>query len=323
MTISIIDKEMPIVEWETYCHKPFIGYIAPNGDLIGFNKPFGESGHDGWNNFVTITFLRFVSYIIKENSTENNKNDKCNIETIDSLKYHSLKENVIRGMGFYLNKNSETFEEFLNELDSLLNSLLKYKPFNSKTSEFQYQILLFFKKAYSNKNFFESIGRKIEVTSEKDFMLANSWIDPYDFTKKHYVTHLKLELMQYFKDIAVSYLGYDSLERFGPNGELIKIPYNPSEHGSYFDPYSSYFCYTPRIITTSYPYINKRFYNFKVMNWSIHQIPKYSWNEQTLKFEEEPYYKYFYHNEEEEILEKEIQSIKRLVPPKDRYKYFI
>ena len=299
MTVDFINEEFPITQKEECDHKPYIGYIDPNGNLINYNKPFGESGHDGWNNLITNAFLQFVSYIIK------NKNS-------------SLEESVIRGMGFYLNRNYENFDKFLNNLEQHL----KYRPHDNPMTEFQYQIYLFFKKAYTNRTFFETIGRTIEVISAKDFMLANNLKDSDDPTRKLYRIYLKRELMQYFKDIVVGYLGYDSLERFQPNGQLIKIPYDIKEYHSFYKPYSSYFYHTPRIITTSSSNINERFYNHLLMEWSIHKIPRYYWNTQILRFEQEPNYREYYYNEKEEILGKEIQAIKRLVPLKKRYKYF-
>ena len=298
MTIDFIDKEIWITEKETSDYKPYIGYITPDGNLINYNKPFGESGHDGWENIISNTFLKYVSYIIKTDE---------------------LEEYIVRGMGFILNENTQEFSEFLEEMEIDL----RYPPsYDDTYGQFRYQFLLFFKKVYANKNFFEAIGKKIEVMSEEEFMCQNSWIDPYDFTKKHYVLYLKQSLMQYFKDIAVSYLGYDAIERFQPNGELINIPYDPREYPRYNRYADSYFYRTPRIITTSYNNINERFYNYLLMEWSIHKIPKYVWNDNLLRFEQEPTYVQFLQSEKEKILGEEINSIKKLVLLKDRYKYF-
>ena len=298
MAVDFIDKEFWITEKEIFDHKPYIGYISPNGNLINYNKPFGESGHDGWDNKISNTFLEYVSYIIKNNE---------------------LEEYVVRGMGFILNENTEEFAKFLERLEKDL----KYLPsYDDIYGQFRYQFLLFFKKAYTNKNFFEAIDRKIEVMSEKEFIRQNSWIDPYDFTKKHYVLYLMKSLMQHFKDIAVSYLGYDAIERFNPNGELINIPDEQEEYLCFEHYADSYFYRTPRIITTSYNNINERFYNYLLMEWSIHKIPKYVWNENLLRYEQEPAYIQFFQSEKEKILKEEINSIRKLVLLKDRYKYF-
>lgn len=58
------------------------------------------------------------------------------------------------------------------------------------------------------------------------------------------------------------------------------------------------------------------------MDWTIQQIPKKIWDEKNKKFiDETNIFNYFY-NDKEEILGKEIESIKRLVKIEDRYKYF-
>ncbi len=303
MIVGFEDKELWITEKERFDHKPYIGYIDPNGNLINYNKPFGESGHDGWVNEISSTYLRFVSYIIKNNK---------------------LEEYIVRGMRYILNENFEKFSEFLESLEEEL----KFPPsYDNIDGRLRYQLLLFFKKAYTNKNFFEAIGRKIEVISEEEFMRQNSlvvpyWLDPDVFARKCYILHLKQSLMQYFKDIAVSYLGYDAIERFQPNGKLIAIPYDPWEFPSYMKIADSYFYRTPRIITTSYNNINERFYNYLLMEWAIHKIPRYVWNDSLLRFEQEPAYIEFFQSEKENILGEEIKSIKKLVPLKDRYKYF-
>lgn len=307
MTVDFINHEFQITQTEQYNHEPYIGYIDPNGNLIDFNNPFGESGHDGWVNIVTNAFLQFVSYIIKESDNNSNKN------------YSGVEESVIRGMGAYLNENYEDFDKFLDNLEFFL----KYRPSDDSIREFQYQLFLFFKKAYANRTFFETIGKTIEVTSEKDYYIqANNLTEYDDPERKYYINNLEQELMQYFKDIVVSYLGYDSIERFQPNGQLLKIPSDTRDFHSFYKPHSSYFYHTPRIITTSSSNINERFFNHLIMDWSIHKIPKYNWNEQSLKFELEPDYREYYANEKEEILGKEIQAIKRLVPLKNRHKYF-
>lgn len=321
MTVDFINEERPILEKEKRCHQPYIGYIAPNGDLIDFNKPFGESGHDGWDNIVTNAFLQFVSYSVKSTSISNPNSNISFPNDIDSLKYPNLDENIIRGIRFIINKNTEDFDTFLNDL----NRYLKYKPSDNNQFLFRYNLLSFFKNAYTNRTFFETIGRKIEVISKETFLLRNPHLikqGDQHLQNKSYLEYLKKELMSCFKDIAIMYLGYDSIERFQPNGKVIKIPYDPREYGSWTRPYSSYFYYTPRIITTSDPNINERFFNHLAMNWEVHVLPRYYWNEQTQRYEIIPFLREFYNNEREENLRKEIEAIKRLVPLKERYKYF-
>lgn len=87
MTIEFSNMERAIVGCETYDHKPFIGYIAPNGDLIDFTKMFGESGHDGWDNLISNTFLKYISYIVKNTSIKKLKEEKAKKEIIERYKY--------------------------------------------------------------------------------------------------------------------------------------------------------------------------------------------------------------------------------------------
>lgn len=298
MTINFVNEEFEITEKEKYDYEPYIGYIDHKGNLINYNKPFGESGHDGWDNMISDTFLQFVSYTLKGILSE---------------------DSIIRGMGFFLNENKETFNEFLENLEFYL----KYPPRHDDAyGQFKYQILLFFKKAYINKTFFETIGRNIEVISEEEFIRKNILEDPYESITNNYIMYLKKILMQHFKDIVVSYIGYDSIERFQPNGKLIEIPHNWGEFPSFYHYRDSYFYRTPRIITTSCRNINERFYNHLLMGWKIHRIPRYIWNENLQKFEKEQNYMNYVQSEKEEILGEEIKSIKRLVLLKDRYKYF-
>lgn len=122
--------------------------------------------------------------------------------------------------------------------------------------------------------------------------------------------------MQYFKDISVQYLGYDSLERFTTKNKEIKIQNRNGEE------YQRYFLANPRVITSSYPNINERYYNYLLMNWRVDRLPRYVFNDKSKYFEVDEFISN-YDVEKEEMLGKEIQTIKKLVPLKDRHKYFM
>ena len=92
------------------------------------------------------------------------------------------------------------------------------------------------------------------------------------------------------KDTLVQYLGYDSVE-----SQL------------------------PKYITTSCINVNERFYNYKLMDFRIFQIPKMIYDPSDMIYKPMPV---IYQTEKEEILEKEIESIKKMVKLEDRYKYF-
>lgn len=129
-----------------------------------------------------------------------------------------------------------------------------------------------------------------------------------------YRDYLKEDLLSHLKDICVQYLGYDSLERFHPNGSEIEIPYR-------YDDYDFDFLANPRIITSSYPNVNERYYNYLIMDWTVHKIPRYYYNEQTGLYEKSVLSS-FYKSETEQKLEQEIKSIKKLVQLQDRKQYF-
>ena len=128
----------------------------------------------------------------------------------------------------------------------------------------------------------------------------------------------KMIISDHFKDICVQYLGYDSLERFSPNGNIIK----PHMREYILNDGPTNFQKTPRIITTSSPTPNERFYNYLLMNWDLHIIPRYIFNEEKGVYEEEPEYMNYHSNTKEENYQKEIKSIRKSIRLEDRYKYF-
>ena len=60
-----------------------------------------------------------------------------------------------------------------------------------------------------------------------------------------------------------------------------------------------------------------------LMDWKIYRVPRLFFNEETKKYQEESRLYSFYQQEQIDEYEKEIDTIKRLVPLKERYKYFI
>ena len=287
MSIDYINLERQFLARETYNWNPFIGYLSPKGNLIDFNYPFGVPGHDGWENIVTNTFLTYISFYIK--------NDV-----------------LIKGLD---NCDDKEFDQLIKEIKDEMYWCNLDKNDNS-TFEFKYQILKFFNHAYSSNNFFNSINEVIKIPWLSDMDGIQDLNNPKNIK-------LKKELLTFFKDIVVCYLGYDSIERFNPNGNLITIPHNPREYGdSYRYSFDSYFYRTPRIITTSNINIYERFYNFLLMDWKIHRVHKFGWNDNKQKYEKESQIKKLYYNEKEEVLKKEIKSIRRQIPINERYHYF-
>ena len=105
-----------------------------------------------------------------------------------------------------------------------------------------------------------------------------------------YDRYFSFMILSYLKDTLVQYLGYASVET-----------------------------QTPRTITTTCINVNERFYNYKLMDFQIVQLPRMIYEPSTKTYKSMPF---VYQTEKEEILEKEINSIKKLVKREERYKYF-
>ena len=301
--------------------EPYTGYIAPNGDLISFSTLFGGSHHDDWRNPVSQEFLSWVSYIVEGTSIKNLREHAICEEMIINNQYPGIDEYVIRGCGTFYDFNYENMDYFLNLFNEYLTDLEEqYKEYGGPErgyDAFAYQLLLFFKNAYKNKTFFETIGRQIRIENPEEVKkrLGDFYNDMSDSEiESIYHNHLKDELIRFFKDICVQYLGYDSIERFKPDGSPIEIPYS-------YQNYDFDFQENPRIITSSYPNTNERYYNYLLMDWDVHKLPRYNFNEKTGLYERSDF-NIFYQSDKEEKIGKEIQSIKKLVPLKERPKYF-
>ncbi len=330
MTIEF--KEEQIFKREQRQRETYIGYFAPDGKLIDYNILLCGEGHGDWANPVSWAFLSWISYIIKDTSIEELKKWKIDNNIIINNQYLGIDELVKRGYGIDYDFNYETIEQFLETLndrithiEDLYNAAKKYSTdefvynydyFVDDYKKFEYKLLLFFRNAYKNGKFFESIQRKITIENPK--VVQNRLKQLY--SEYHYMEieqvyreYLIRELLSYFKDICVQYLGYDSIERFKPDGSKIKNPYEDYEFN---------FLANPRVITSSYLNINERYYNYLLMNWEVHRLPRYNYNEKTGIYEKESTFLNYYQSENEQKLEQEIESIKRLVPIKERYKYF-
>ncbi len=272
MTIDYEKHKRIIIDEERIIKKPYVGFIAPNGNLLDFNNKNPNNIHDDWHNIVAYTFLKFVSFIIKDEKG---------------------RSPVFRG----IDNSYKSVEELIEALDKSISN----KPHGDDMLEFRRHILICLRNAYSGTDFFESLGTELLVTG------YNSDLDV------SFQDYLKEKLMDHFKDIAIMYLGYDSLERFDIGGKILQIPDNLEND---FDD-------TPRIITTSNFKIGERFFNYLLMDWKIYRVPRYFFNEETKMYEKESSVHSFYQQEQEDEYEKEVNAIKKYVPKKDRHKYFI
>lgn len=305
--MAIKFEEEKIVKKEKDSKMTFVGYFSPNEELIDYNIYSVSNHHDNWRNSVSLTFLAWVSYILKDTNV-NNLSEDLKINNM----YPGINEIVKFGYDEDSDINYYSYEVVLNILLSEVNYLKELYRHNKPTGYalFEYDLMLFFEKAYSNKTFFETIGRKFSIENPNSVKekLRNKYkdYDEYDINDL-YQNSVKKQLLSYLKDICVQYLGYDSIERFKPNGEPIVI----TDNYNFLD--------NPRVITTSYKNVNDRFYNYLLMDWVVNREPIYRFNSNTNMYELDNNY---YVSENEEMLGKEIESIKKHVLKKDRYKYF-
>ncbi len=320
--MSIEFKEAQITKREKRTREPFIGYFSPNGKLINYNVLLGGNYHVDWCNPVSLAFLSWISYIIEGTSIEKLKERALFPDMVTKNQYPGIDEYVIRGYGINYEINYESFDFFIKTLYKRISDIEEiwhtYGRIEEYT-EFEYQLLLFFKNAYRDKKFFDTIQRKISIKNPnivkkklkykyRNCILSDGEVESF------YRDYLKEELLSHLKDICVQYLGYDSLEKFKPNGVVIKVP-------SRYEDYDFDFLTSPRIITSSYPNVNERYYNYLLMDWAVHRLPRYYYNERTGLYEKSNF-SMFYQSETEQKLEKEIRSIKKLVPLEERKRYF-
>lgn len=327
MTIEYLEDK--ILEKEKLMNNsPLIGYINPQGEIINYSILIGEYGHDNWRNPASSILLDFISFVMKGDRVK--KLYEWEWDEGKTLyyknKYEGFDDIVKRGLEFPCEVNYTSYDEFLEVLDQAWAQEKETAKFYAEHhtlygdrnvfEKLKYDLVVFFKKLYSNRDFFGSLGRI--VYAEKSETICEIYKVKGDFVKKDefYYNYLIVQLMSYMKDFCVQYLGYDSIERAMPEYDLniLNNIYSAS-NGYVFSP-------NPRIITTSARNVNERFYNWLLMDWEIQKIPKKVWNEDEKKFEDESHVFDYIYIDKEEILGKEIESIKRLVPKEERYKYF-
>ena len=290
MTVDFYGKAFD--EYERFHSKPYIGYISPEGNLVDYNTDLGGS-HSNLGNIVSWTFLLWIK------QSEAFKN--LNINDVNIRAKLDLNTGIVR--------NADIACEKHNNLTNL--SLL------------QKDLICFLKKAENVPNFIDSIEKRIDISKFPEYIKREKRIPIFEAESIYEIESLfghynTKELLLFLKDICIQYMGYDAIEQVKPNGELIKIPeyyyLYPLDYCTYFD--------KPRTISTTNYNINERFYNYLLMDWKIQQLLRYVLNENTNKYETESNQPYTYQSETDRIYEQEIASIKRLVPLKERTKYF-
>lgn len=315
--------------------RPFIGYISPKGDLVDFSSLIGPQGHDNWRNPITPCFISFISFVVIGEKIDNLKNSEFDIRRKLYLfnQYDGFDDIVRRGLSYYDDFNKDDYDSFLNRLKNIIRKQeesrhewaelcskynFEYRSDDSYWNELEFELMHFFEKCYSKRDFFYSLGKVIKIHNDITFFnkYKNLLGDDYHTKREFYYNYCIVALMSYFKDIMVQYLGYDSIERAFPECDLNII-------NNLYDNSNGYvFSNNPRTITTSCTNPNERFYNWLLMDWSIKRIPKMLWNEVEKRYIQEDSIMNYYQTDQEMILGKEIESIKREIPKKYRKEYF-
>ncbi len=291
MTIEFLGKQLD--KYERWKNKPYIGYFTPEGKLVDYNTSLGGS-HGQLGNIVSWTFLLWIK-----------------------------QSNAFKSLGI---QDFKIYAKLNLENGNIKNADIANDKYNisSNLSSLQKDLINFLKNAEADHEFIDCIKKRIDESKIPIYVKSNKEIPTYCGPggaesiyeiENVFGKYNTKELLLFLKDICIQYLGYDSIEQFMPSGELLKIPlyyiYYPEDYCTYFD--------KPRIITTTSKNIYERFYNYLLMGWKVQQLPKYTFNETTRSYEINTN---SFQSEKDEIYEKEIQSIKKLVPLRERTKYF-
>ncbi len=263
--------------------KAYIGYFSPNGKLVDYNSDLCNN-HCNLESIISWLFLLWI-----KNSNLFNDIGIKDIKTIASL---NNKTGQIDNVN--IPRNDGVLETNLVLLQKDLLSFLQVLEKNPIIVS-RIRNCIDINKIPNNHNLVESVYEIERVFGKEN-------------TKN---------LLILLKDICIQYLGYDAIERVKPNGEFIVMPPNYKMIGiksyNYFD--------KPRIITTTSPCVNKRFYNYLLMNWKVEQMPKFVLNSNGV-YEPISVNDYAIQSESDMIYKKEIDAIKKMVPLKERPKYF-
>lgn len=274
--------------------------------ILEYNKKFENE-----NKYIC---SKFIGYITPEGET-------LSYNHPFGLGGHDRNYTTDIFMYYFYHDTSPNYDRFINDdyllgeeykkafreycLDKLpkkcLSTLdgLKHGYYVDKRDLLELRIRNLLLNCYQNEDFFKAYGRSLFIMSDYDF--EKIYKESHDLSSQNdylkgdviecaYEDYWSSMILSYFKDTLVQYLGYDSVET-----EL------------------------SRTICTSYPNINERFYNYKLMDFNIQQVSRMMWDEENKIYRPAPIE---YQTEKEEILEKEIESIKRLVKREDRYQYF-
>lgn len=281
-----------------YCH--FVGYLNKQGEKINYRMPFGLGGHD--NNPTTDLFVKYF-YIRDKKIFESEVHVLGYDKLFTGLEYEKyICENhrerlktLLKSIKVDNDWQRKCYNDYVNPYDRLDQDLIE-----------------FFYNCYQNDSFMNGFGKNYYIMNEEEFYHSiyyqnilkkypkkegeddsryNRRIPAiYQFDFMYWDYKMKI-ILDFFKDTLVQYLGYHSIERI------------------------------PKTITTSEIKVYSTFYNYILNDFTIVRIPKMNYDEDRKMYVE--------YNQSDLLLpdselrlRDEIQAIKKLVPIKDRAKYY-
>lgn len=286
---------------ESFRSCQFIGFLNKLGEKVDYSMPFGLGGHS--SNSTTDLFVDHF-YIRDSRIYENGIEIYGNSQPLTGLEYEKLI-------------CEEKREELLTELKDIKEDINWQREHSSNycvspKSRLEQELIQFFYNCYQNDSFMKGFGKNYYIMNEEEFYHSPyyqnvlkkypkkegeddsryNWRIPvrYQFDSMYWNYKMSV-ILNFFKDVLVQYLGYHSIERI------------------------------PRTITTSEMKIYSTFYNYLLNDFTIHQIPRMIYDEDRKMYVEYSQSEFLLPDSELR-LKGEIQAIKRLVPIKDRARYY-
>lgn len=294
MTLPFEEKIVNDKEYSKYNfeHPQFIGYLTKDGDVLDYSNPLGIGGHNN-DRFTTY----FETYFRMPTNDLWIQQDK-GIDTIN------LKEEK-----WYAKERGRLFKERIEENSDLAREYgsIKYHPYN-KNLRFQNDLDIFFYNCYQADTFMDGFGQNcMSLNSSEFYRKFCKGRDSYQrksdeteeqyrerhkrFFEYNYHWYKKNLMLDWYKTVIVQYMHYHLVER----------------------------CQKGITTCDLKPY--ETFYNYLLNDFTIHQIPRMIYDDTSKMY---VLYKQnkFLVSDSELRLKEEIQSIKKLVPPKERSNYY-
>ena len=269
---------------ENFIWPNFIGYLSPTGKPIEYSNPLGLGGHD-----CDRTTLFFETYF---RMTEN-EIWLQQLEGINSIDYEHEKDLSKYYRSFFQKRKNDTIEQYK-----------KYGKSKNPRTIFMDDMETFFLNCFQAETFNDGFNQNTQILNQAEYndLYLKDKIQQYKdkgysdetirrIISSEYTWYKKRLMLDWYKTVIVQYMHYHLIERCNKG------------------------------ITTSDPKPYETFYNYLLNDFNIHQIPRMIYDNERKMYI--PYTRNeFFIPERELILKEEIESIKKLVPPNERYKYY-